>query len=100
MRISEDEYERLKNSERMKNELEKEVARLAEMISLEVKDCKVGPWCKDCVHIGRDSAAITKYTHDGIMGGECYVSNEYAGEVMYCKKHIHELCPEFERRDG
>ena len=65
-----------------------------QQISAEVKDCKVGPWCKDCQHIGTDDADLL-----GERLFEYMYIKEKAGRVTYCKKHLHEICPEFER-DG
>lgn len=93
MWIKRNEYNRLQDCEQMKNELEKEVVRLSNMISAQVEDCKVGPWCQDCEHIGRDMAVVKTPTLFGP-----YVT-ETAGVVQYCKKHLHEFCPEFEMRD-
>ena len=93
MWISGAEYKRLKNCERMRETLEKEVERLAELISSEVEGCKVGPWGKDCNHVGDDEATVLGRTDYGLP----YVA-ERAGQVQYCKKHLHEVCPEFERR--
>lgn len=93
MFIRQKEYERLVNSDKIRQKLEQEVKRLAEQISAEVKDCKVGPWCKDCQHIGNDSADLTIYS----MWDDCEHVVERAGRVTYCKKHLHEICPEFEQ---
>lgn len=90
MWINKNEYDRLKDCEQMKFKLEQEVKRLADQVSAEVKDCKVGVWCKDCKHIGRDRSELKELTFLGT-----YV-RETDGEVQYCKKHLHELCPEFE----
>lgn len=78
--------------ERLNAELELEVQRLSELISAEVKDCKIGPWCKDCKHIGRDMAIVTEI---GLMGYRFI--KESGGEVQYCKKHLHNICQEFDR---
>ena len=43
MFIGRKEYERLVNSDKIRQKLEEEVKRLAEQISAEVKDCNVGP---------------------------------------------------------
>lgn len=91
MFIKREEYERLQKADEQNKELEAEVKRLAELISSEVKDCKVGPWCKDCQHVGYDSA---KVYGSGLFGN--YVK-ALAGSVQYCKKHLHEICPEFEQ---
>lgn len=53
-----------------------EIKRLTEMLSAKATDCHVGVWCEDCVHSGKAAA----------------------GEVIYCKKHLHKICPEFEIR--
>ena len=91
MWISKRRYDRLKTCEEMVDELEKEVKRLEDIISAEVKDCKVGIWCKDCQHMECDHSETYGY----IMNSP-YV-NATAGEVQYCKKHLHEICPEFEK---
>lgn len=88
MWIKKSEYERLKHCEQMKKKLDEETKRLAELISAQVEDCRVGPWCKDCVHIGYDVSKV--------YGIEHY--EETAGQVIYCKKHIHEMCKEFEKQ--
>ena len=80
-----------------KNELQnrikkqdKEIKRLANIISASNKECKVGPWCKDCDHVRHDNYGVEKYSP---WGGYYYV-NPGEDEVMYCVKHLHELCPE------
>ena len=91
------EYERLVHSDEIRKNLEKEVRRLAELISAKVTDCKIGPWCKNCKHIGTDRADLV----NTVLGNSWdfpYVVEE-AGRVTYCKKHLHEICPEFEQ-DG
>lgn len=93
MFISKKKYEYLTNCESMVSELEKEVVRLAEQITAETSDCNMGPWCKDCRHLGKDIAQ----TKEQIIGNWYEVVAE-AGEVRYCKKHLHEMCSEFEIR--
>lgn len=91
MWISKAKYESLKNAKELNVELEKEVKRLARVISNTTKDCKVGPWCKDCAHKGIDSA---KVFGRGRAGSSEYVK-AIGGEVIYCKKHLHDICPEW-----
>lgn len=94
MFISSSKYYDLVNKAELKEELEEEVKRLAEMISAEVKDCKIGPWCKECTHLGRDRSILSNKTLYGPF------ISEVAGNVVFCKKHIHEQCPEFEAING
>ena len=84
-----EEYEKLQQRAKLVDELEKECKRLADLISAEVKDCKVGAWCKDCKHFGEDKSYVIKR-------GRLFMTDEEAGNVRYCKKHLHEICPEFE----
>ncbi len=93
MWIKKKEYERLKDCERMNDELEKETKRLAELISSQTEDCKVGVWCKECNHVGYDGSKLTDFD---LFIGYPYVRRR-AGKVMFCKKHLHEICPEFEQ---
>ena len=86
--VSKEKYEIL---EKTKAELEKEVQRLSALISAETKDCHIGVWCNDCKHKGFDSAPIKKPELFG------WVTRGQTGEVTYCKKHLHEICPEFEK---
>lgn len=74
----------------LKDELEKEVQRLANQITSQTKDCKMGEWCRDCVHLGRDFSAIEYERSEGLW------HSEICGKAVYCKKHLHEICPEFE----
>lgn len=97
MFVNRNEYEKLRDRAKLVDELEKECQRLADMISAEVKDCKVGVWCNDCKFLGKDKSVIK----DSIpIWGLPYSSfiKECAGEVQYCKKHLYEICPEFEDR--
>lgn len=95
MWIKQEEYDNLLECKKMKTELEKEVQRLAELISAEVKDCRVGPWCKDCLHRGFDYSQIKMIN----AFGDPFIK-ETDGEVQYCMKHLHEICPEFETKKG
>lgn len=75
-------------------ELNHEVQRLAALISASNKECSVGPWCKDCDHI-RSDKSITRGLETEFAPGKYYYTNPIVeGEVMYCSKHLHELCPE------
>lgn len=94
MWIKEREYNELKEHKAMRFELEKEVQRLANMISAQVEDCKVGPWCEGCVHKGADHSEVVEWN---IFGSKWVTA---AGKVQFCKKHLHELCPEFEGAVG
>lgn len=90
MWIKRKEYNRLKRVEKMNNELEKEIGRLAEQISVQTENCKVGVWCKGCIHMGHDFSQVDHYSYWE------YGAKDVCGNVIYCKKHLHELCPEFE----
>lgn len=100
MFIKRTEYDYLRRAERLKGEyelqvceLEKEVKRLSELITSKVDGCNIGAWCKDCIHYGHDKSVII---HNGILGTwESWIG----GEVQYCKKHIHDICYEFEMKD-
>lgn len=97
MFISAKKYEKLNDRAKLVDELEKECQRLADMISAEVKDCKIGVWCKDCKFLGEDNSIVRDSIP--IWGFPCssYIK-ERSGEVQYCKKHLYEICPEFENR--
>lgn len=95
MWIKRNEYERLcklkktnRSLEEMNSALEEEIKRLSSLISSQNSDCKIGPWCNDCIHVGRDRSVV----YDG---GSPY-AEKVSGEVIYCTKHIHDMCPEFE----
>ena len=92
MWIRREEYEKLQTDSMLKKKLEDEVERLAELISAEVKDCKVGPWCKGCKYIGTDKSEVYDMI-DPVHFGWMVTT---AGRVQYCKKHLYEVCPEFE----
>ena len=94
MFISKNKYEELLETKKLKDELEKEVKRLADLISSQTKDCKVGVWCEDCIHMKRDRAVVA--IHDYFLHSDFVVAE--GGNVMYCKKHLHEICPEHEQK--
>lgn len=87
MFISKSKYEQLIAE---KKALCDEVQRLAEQISAQVTDCKIGPWCNKCKHLGRDIAGTPFFD-----GSSCYVMID-GSEVVYCAKHLRSLCPEYE----
>jgi hypothetical protein len=92
MWVSRKKYQHLLKCEVDKEELLEETQRLAELVSAQVTDRKVGPWCRDCMHIGHDYSE----SHTRDWTGFAYAV-EHIGKVQYCKKHLHEICPEFER---
>ena len=84
--------EELRISEKMNRELELEVQRLSKEISAQNTNCKVGAWCKDCAHVKYDKATVEHdYEYDWFT---FKYKTKTAGEVMYCGKHLHDLCPE------
>lgn len=90
-------FVKLQIKNEMQNKLEAEVNRLSELISDKVGDCCIGVWCKDCVHYGTDQSMINLLatgfrTYQLKKSG--YVT-EVKGRVMYCKKHLHDICKEF-----
>lgn len=91
MFIFKGEYEKLVEKAQMVDELEKEVSRLATLISVNNQDCNVGAWCTDCEHLGTDYAEVRDYPYGGFS--PVYTS-VIGGEVIYCKKHLHDICPE------
>lgn len=88
MFITKSKYEQL-NAE--KKALCDEVQRLAEQISAQVTDCKVGPWCAECQHLGHERAMKPLRSDSSL-----YVAVK-GGDVTYCAKHIRSICPEYER---
>ena len=97
MFIHRNEYEKLCDRAKLVDELEKECQRLADMISAEVKDCKIGVWCKDCKFLGEDRSIAKNSIITLGLPYSLYIK-ECAGEVQYCKKHLYEICPEFKGR--
>lgn len=82
-----------KEKKKLQDRIEKqdeEIKRLANIISASNKECKVGPWCKDCDHVRHDNYGVRRYS----PYGGYYYENPDEDEVMYCVKHLHELCPE------
>ena len=94
MWINKKKYNELFNYEKINEELEKEVKRLASLVSEQVKDCNIGPWCKDCKYMGEDKSTIE--IEDPFSWYWCDYT---AGKVTYCKKHLCEICQEFEIKD-
>lgn len=89
----------LEASENARKALREEVERLSNIISSNTTDCKIGPWCKTCKHIEYDSAKYKTYDRYGNdrYGNDRYSRFMHDGKISYCMKHMHDLCPEFER---
>lgn len=98
MFISAKKYEKLNDRAKLVDELEKECKRLADLVSAQVEDCKIGVWCKDCKFLGRDKSIVEDTTPTWGLPYPPFIK-EYAGEVQYCKKHLCEICPEFEESE-
>lgn len=94
MFIKRKEFSELQDYKKRCKALEDEVQRLSALITAEVKDCKIGPWCKDCKHCGYDIANTMEFD---LFGWHPYVAYS-DGKTQYCKKHIHEMCPEISIR--
>ena len=99
MFIRRDEYLRLKDCEDLNIELKKEVKRLEQVINTQVRNCKVGIWCEGCEHWTKDRSVTTSNNIIGYSVMDMYFGAtmplEIGGQVGYCRKHIHDLCPEF-----
>jgi len=73
--------------------LNAEVKRLAALISASNKECNVGPWCNDCKHM-RSDRVVTAGEEQEFCGRYYRTGVIVDGDVMYCAKHLHDLCPE------
>lgn len=74
----------------------KEIIRLTSEISAQVKNCNIGVWCNNCAH--RAYASTGKLKRDSVLNNSAYYYVD--GEnIQYCKKHLHELCPEWEQEN-
>lgn len=93
MWIRKSEYKELRKCKRMKEQLEKECKRLAEQITSQTENCKMGVWCKECEHRGLDWSEDGDYDCFGM-----WCKTDEFGRVEFCKKHLHETCPEFEMK--
>ena len=91
--------EKFDNAVEMNAELNKEIKRLAGVISAKNDTCKVGVWCKDCGHVRYDKSEITIYDFDHMIQ-TCYVRNEEDGKIMYCAKYLHDFCPQHTKNKG
>ncbi len=94
MFIRRKEFFELQDYKKRCKSLEDEVQRLSALVTAEVKECKIGPWCKDCQHCGYDSAKTMEFA---LPFGYSYVAY-VDGQTQYCKKHTHEMCPEIDIR--
>lgn len=92
--------DQLKHKDRIIQGLEEEVKSLADKITNQTEDCAMGVWCEDCKHLGEESSrAYTNIEKAGFFSGIPIITGYYKSEngiVKYCKKHLHEICNEFE----
>ena len=93
MWVSRKKYQMMDAALKMVPKLEEEISRLANQITDKTEDCAMGEWCKDCAHLGTDHSRATAYKGDPVFGDYITYQN---GTVKYCKKHLHEICPEFD----
>lgn len=88
-----------------KEALDAEITRLGAEICVNAETmtgCSCGPWCKDCKHLGKESAKYTAVYPEKIFSSSYYPRYFIceSGVVRYCKKHIHDICPEFNLAEG
>ena len=92
-----DKYRLTKENENLSKRniaLNAEVKRLSSLISASNKDCNVGPWCNDCKHM-RSDTAVSAETELDFVSRMYYQTDVFVdGDIIYCAKHLHELCPE------
>lgn len=107
--IKDEDYERFQKykkeisdlKEELKKEQEnheianKEIVRLTSEISAQIKDCKVGPWCDGCKHKAYANTGKVR-NHPQLGYPYCIVDGK---NIQYCKKHLHDLCPEREQEE-
>jgi hypothetical protein len=97
--ISKDKYYRLLDCKEINAELEKEIKRLEHMLNTKERTCKIGPWCEKCGHWVKDDSKIisnfsNEYTSEDAYWGAT-LPEKIGGEVGYCNKRVHNLCPDF-----
>lgn len=88
-----DVVKKLDEANAMNKQLRLEVQRLSEEISAQNTNCHVGAWCKDCAHVKHDEAIVKQDTRYPDPFGY-YSKSTIDGKVIYCGKHLHDLCPE------
>ena len=71
------EYEQYNDAICVNEEMAKTIDKLTQTINAQNTECRVGAWCEGCKH--------KKYA---------YKAGDYN---YYCDKHLHELCPEWEK---
>lgn len=76
-----------------KAELTKKIKELTAELSAKTQDCQVGQWCVDCKH--RGDILLPDHAEEFLFGSS--FAEIYGDHVQYCKKHLHDICPEFER---
>lgn len=78
--------------------LHEECLRLRDVINAKVEDCKVGPWCLTCDHYRTDTS---QKVWGAVINANSNVwvrePDDKDGTIMYCAKHLHDLCPEHSR---
>lgn len=83
------------NTEKQAHEITKStVQKLSEEISKQTLNCKIGPWCQDCQH--KKNAIIGDIYNAQICANQHSWYEVINNNIIYCGKHTHELCPEWE----
>lgn len=99
MFISKSKYIELVDCKEINIELEKEIKRLELALNTKERNCKVGPWCKNCSHWVKDKSVIISKSFDYYTIDDMYMGltmpEKIGGEVGYCNLHIDTLCPDF-----
>ena len=103
----EDELEKISHSkdklEKYVNEYEQAIESLnngirslTDEINAKVSDCKVGEWCKDCKYHSVARMGSLEGIEERIINPWLSWEARYS-KYYYCSKHLHEICPEFEK---
>ena len=102
MFISREKYYELLDCKNINEELEKEIKRLELALNTRERTCKVGPWCENCDHWIIDKSEIISSSAEDMTLDELYygfsMPTTIGGEIGYCNKYLHTLCPDFKRK--
>ena len=102
MFIKKSTYHELLDCKSLNIELEKEIKKLEYMLNIKDTTCKVGPWCENCEHWVIDKSEIISSSAEDMTLDELYyglsMPTVIGGEIGYCNKYLHTLCPDFKRK--
>ena len=87
-----------KTLEEDKSQCQETIKQLTEEVNQQTPECKVGAWCEGCKY--RKVVPVDSFTnYESIWLNKSHAGFKQQNYIVYCGKHLHDICPEWEPKN-